>query len=141
MWTREYSKFFPNVSAEEIWEIWIDVNNWYKWHDDLEYCKMKGKFELNNHFILKPKGAPSVKIILTEINEGKSFTDCTKFFGAKMFDTHSIEKKEGGVLLTNTLTVTGPLRWLWVRLVAKNISDTVPEEIESLIHLAKEKGS
>jgi len=39
--------------------------------------------------MLKPKGAPAVKIKLTEINEMQNFTDCTKFFGAKMYDTHS----------------------------------------------------
>ena len=81
MWTRKYSKFYSNVSPEAIWRIWVDINNWVNWHGDLDYCKLEGEFQVGNHFMLKPKGVPAVKIMLTEINKMQSFTDCTKFFG------------------------------------------------------------
>ena len=137
MWSRTHSKFYPNVSQESIWRIWIDINNWPSWHDDLDYCKLEGDFKVGNYFMLKPKGVSAVKIILTEINKGHSFTDCTKFFGAKMFDTHSMVVKDGGVLLSNYLKVTGPLKWLWIKLVANNVADTVQEEMDSLVCLAQ----
>ena len=105
MWIREHSKFYPDVSPEAIWKIWVDINNWPSWHGDLDYCKLDGDFKVGNHFMLKPKGAPAVKIMLTEINEMQNFTDCTKFFGAKMYDTHSMEVKDNGVLLSNKLVV------------------------------------
>lgn len=141
MWEKIHSRFYPNVSPEAIWKIWIDVNNWTRWHDDLDSCKLEGDFKVGNHFMLKPKGAPAVKIKLTEIDEGRSFTDCTSFFGAKMMDTHSLEPQEGGVLLSNRLVVTGPLKWLWVKLVAQNVADTVPDEMAALVELARqEKG-
>ena len=97
MWIREHSKFYLDVSPEAIWKIWVDINNWPSWHGDLDYCKLDGDFKVGNHFMLKPKGAPAVKIMLTEINEMQNFTDCTKFFGAKMYDTHSMEVKDNGV--------------------------------------------
>jgi hypothetical protein len=137
MWKRTYQKFYPNVSAKKLWEIWVDVNNWPKWHGDVDYCKLDGEFVVGNHFILKPKGAPAVKIHLIEINKGKDFTDCTKFFGARMFDTHSMQEQETGVLLTNKLVVTGPLKWLWIKLVAKMVADSVPEEMDALVNLAR----
>ena len=90
---------------------------------------MEGEFEVGNHFFLKPKAAPPVKIRLTEIEKGKSFTDCTKFFGAKMYDTHSMEETPEGLRLYNKLVVTGILKWLWIKLFAQNIADTIPEEI------------
>lgn len=137
MWTRTFSKLYEKVSKEDIWSLWTDVNNWPKFHGDLDYCKMDGKFEVGNHFMLKPKGAGAVKITLTEINEGHSFTDCTKFFGAKMYDTHSMEETSKGLLLSNKMIVTGPLAWLWVKLVAQNVADTIPEEVEALVRLAR----
>ena len=97
MWIREHSKFYPNVSPEAIWKIWVDINNWPSWHGDLDYCTLDGDFKAGNHFMLKPKGAPAIKIMLTEINDMQSFTDCTKFFGGKMYDNHSMEVKDGGV--------------------------------------------
>jgi len=137
MWTKTHSKFYPNVSPDTVWKIMTDINNWSKWHRDLEYCELNGDFKVGNHFKLKPKGAPTFKIMLTEINERENFTDCTKFFGAKMFDTHIIKAKDGGILLSNKLVVTGPLKWLWIKLVAQNVANTVPDEMDTLVRIAQ----
>lgn len=137
MWTRTYSKVFKNIKKENIWQIWTDVNNWPKWHGDLESCKLEGAFVVGNYFMLKPKGVKAFKIELTHIEEGKKFTDCTSFFGAKMYDTHELEETSAGLRLINTLVVTGPLKFLWVKLVAQNVADSVPKEMEALVDLAR----
>ncbi len=137
MWIKTYSKTFQDIRAQDIWQIWTDVNNWAQWHGDLDYCKMEGNFAVGNHFMLKPKGMKAVKILLTEIVEGHHFTDCTAFPGAKMYDTHSLEATPEGLKLTNTLVVTGPLKWLWIKLVADNVAATVPDEMETLVKLAR----
>lgn len=137
MWTRTYSKTFKNLNKETIWQIWTDVNNWPKWHGDLDYCKLEGAFTVGNHFMLKPKGIKAVKIELTHIENGRKFTDCTPFFGAKMYDTHELEETPDGLRLSNTLVVTGPLKFLWIKLVAQNVADSVPQEMEALVELAR----
>lgn len=137
MWIHEHSKIYQGVKKEDIWRLWTDVNNWPKWHGDLEYCKMEGSFVVGNHFMLKPKGAPAVKITLIEIEDGRKFTDCTTFFGAKMYDTHELEETKEGLRLTNRLVVTGPLTFLWVKLVAQNVAATVPHDMDVLISRAK----
>jgi hypothetical protein len=137
MWTKTYSKTFPGLKREDIWRIWTDINNWPKWHGDLDYCKLEGEFKVGNHFFLKPKGIKQVKIMLTEIHEGYSFTDCTSFFGAKMYDTHSMIDTPDGLKLTNKMVVIGPLKWLWIKLVAQNVADTIAEETENLVALAR----
>ena len=137
MWMKAHRQFYPGVSAEVIWKIWTDINNWPSCHDDLDDCKLDGDFRVGNHFMLKPKGAPAVKVMLIEMNEMQNFTDCTQFFGAKMYNTHSMEVEENGVLLSNRLWVTGPLKWLWIKLVAKHVADTVPDEMASLVNLAR----
>lgn len=155
MWTETYSKTYEDLDAKTVWDLWADVNNWPMWHGDLDDCTMEGPFQAGNHFMLKPKGMGAVKITLTDVKEGVYFTDCTHFFGAKMYDTHTIEKaptrntkkdtkgetkkNKDGLKLTNTLTVTGPLAWLWIRLVAKNIAASVPSDMESFVALARER--
>jgi hypothetical protein len=139
MWTRGHSKIYEGINKEKIWAIWTDVNNWPSWHGDLDYCKLEGPFAVGSFFMLKPKGAPAVKITLTEIIEGKEFTDCTQFFGAKMYDTHKMEETREGLRLSNKLVVTGPLKWLWIQLVAKKVADSVPEEMEALVNLLRER--
>lgn len=139
MWKRTFNKTYQNVKKEDIWRIWTDINNWPTWHDDLEYCTLNGPFVVGNHFILKPKGVSAVKIELTEIVEGKKFTDCTTFFGAKMYDTHELEETKDGLRITNTLIVTGWLKYIWIKLVAQHVADTIPAETEALIKLARSK--
>ncbi len=137
MWTRTYSKTVQGINAADIWRLWTDVNNWPNWHGDLDSCNMTGPFAVGNHFMLKPKGMKAVKIVLTDIVEGHHFTDCTAFLGAKMYDTHALQETAQGLQLTNTLVVVGPLRWLWIKLVAQHVADTVHEEMEKLIDLAR----
>lgn len=139
MWKRTFSKEYTGVNPDTIWHIWTDINNWPKWHGDLDYCKIRGPFKAGNHFFLKPKGMRPVKIKLTDIQPGKEFTDCTTFFGAKMYDTHAMESTSKGVRLTNTLVVTGPLKWIWIKLVAQHVADSIPEETDALIKLARQK--
>ena len=138
MWIQIHSVVAKDIRVEDIWNAWIDVNSWTEWHSGLEYCKLSDDFAVGNYFLLKPKGAREVKIQLTEVEKNKSFTDCTTFFGAKMFDTHIIEKKKSGsILLTNKIVVEGPLTWLWVKLVAQNVANSTPNDLESLIDFIK----
>ena len=139
MWIRQHQELVKDVKKETIWALWNDVNHWPTWHGDLDYCQLKGDFAVGNFFMLKPKKAPAVKIIITDLVESKSFTDCTQFFGAKMTDTHVLEETPEGLLLTNTLTVTGPLKWLWIHLVARHVADSVPDEMKSLVNIARQQ--
>lgn len=137
MWIKIFKKTFKGLKKEDVWKIWTDINNWPTWHEDLDYCKFEGEFKVGNHFFLKPKGVRPVKIILTEVRKGQSFTDCTKFFGAKMYDTHSLRETSKGLELSNRLVVSGPLKWLWIMLVARNVAATAPDEMEALVKQAR----
>ena len=137
MWSRSFQKTYTGVTKEQIWRLWTDVNNWTRWHDDLDYCKMEGEFKVGNHFMLKPQGVSPVKIMLTEVNPYRSFTDCAEFFGAKMYDTHAMEETSEGLIISHKVVVTGPLRWIWVKLVAQGVAADVPREVDALVALAR----
>jgi len=137
MWKRTFTKTYSGVTKEAVWALWTDINNWPQWHDDLVSCALQGPFAVGSHFLLQPRGMKPVKIEITAIDELVSFTDCTNFFGAKMYDTHAMEETAEGLKITNTLTVTGPLWWLWVLLVARGVAKSVPQETETLIERAR----
>ncbi len=54
-----------------------------------------------------------------------------------MYDTHAMEDTVDGLKLTSRLVVTGSLQWIWIKLVAQNVADTVREEMENLVKLAR----
>ena len=137
MWVRRFSKEYEGIFKEDVWNAWSDVNNWPKWDNELEYCDMKGDFVKGSQFILKPRGGPKVKITLSEVIPHEKFVDYCKFLGATMHDAHFLEDMPKGLRITNTITVTGPLAFLWVGLVAKNVAVSVPEQTDRLIEYAR----
>lgn len=136
MWVKSYNKVYQGVTKKDVWRIWSDVNNWPKWDKELEYCKMENMFIEGSQFVLKPKGGPKVTITLSEVKPNEKFTDYCKFLGATMYDAHELEETSNGLRITNTITVTGPLSFIWVYLVAKNVANSAPKQMDALVDSA-----
>jgi hypothetical protein len=136
MWTKSHSIVTKEVTKEQMWKLFADVNNWHTWDEGIEFAKMDGKFEKGNFFTLRPKGGPNVKVELLETVENKSFLDVTKFPLAKMFDNHTFEETPQGLKITNTISVTGVLGFLWRKIVAQKIVDSLPNDMQTQIKSA-----
>jgi hypothetical protein len=137
MWTRTHSKLYPRTPASAVWALWADVNGWAQWHGDLDFCRMEGPFQAGTEFSLRPKGGPTVKIQLLEVEPGRGFTDLTRFPGARMVDIHRLEETPEGLRLSNTVEVSGPLGFLWVKLVAQGVAASAPAEMDAVAALAQ----
>ena len=138
MWSKSYSIVTQQATKEQMWQLFANVNNWHSWDEGIEYAQMEGDFEKGNHFILKPKGAPKVKIELVEIVKNRKFTDLTRFPLAKMWGEHTFEDTKEGLKITTTMTVKGVLSFLWVKLVAKDIVNGLPSEMETQVKVASQ---
>lgn len=137
MWSKSYSTITKEVSKEQLWQLFADVDNWHTWDDGIEYTSMNGPFEQGTIFFLKPKGGPKVKVQLTEVSKPTAFTDVTFFPLAKMYDAHLFEETPDGLKITNTITVTGLLGFLFVKLVANDIVNKLPADVQKQIAAAK----
>lgn len=138
MWTKSHSIVTKEVTKEQMWKLFADVNNWHTWDEGIEFAKLEGKFEKGNFFILRPKGGPNVKVELLETIEHKMFLDVTKFPLAKMYDEHTFEETSNGLKITNTITVKGILGFLWRKIVAQKIVDNLPTDMQQQIKTAKQ---
>lgn len=136
MWTQSHSIVTNEATKEQMWKLFADVNNWKTWDSGIDYAQMEGKFEKGNFFELKPKGGPKVKIQLVETIENQKFVDLTTFPLAKMYGEHTFEETANGLKITTTMKVEGLLSFLWVKLVAKNIVDSLPIEMPEQVKFA-----
>ncbi len=136
MWIKSYSIVTKDVTKEQMWKLTTDINNWKNWDKTVEYSELLGEFKVGNYFLLKPKGGPKVKIKLIEIIENKKFSDETTFPLAKMIGEHIYEETADGLKITVAMSVTGILRFLWVKLVAKGIVDALPNDVQEQIKTA-----
>ncbi|PZR31374.1 MAG: polyketide cyclase [Azospira oryzae] len=136
MWTRSYSVTSKEVTKEQMWKLVADVNNWHTWDEGIEYARMEGAFEQGNHFKLLPKGGPEVKIKLVRTEPLHRFTDQTSFPLATMLGDHVFEETAEGLKITVTMTVTGVLSFLWIKLVAQKIVDGLPKDVMAQVKAA-----
>lgn len=137
MWTKSYSTISKEVTKEQMWKLFSDVNNWHTWDKGIGYAKLNGEFMEGNFFELKPKDGPKVKVTLLKTIKNKMFLDVTNFPLAKMYDEHIFEETPDGLKITNTISVKGLLSFLWVKIVAQNIVNSLPKDIENQIKFAK----
>jgi hypothetical protein len=136
MWTKSHSIVTKEVTKEQMWKLFSDVNNWHSWDKGIEIAKLEGKFEKGNHFMFQPKGGPKLKIAIIEAVENQKFTDFTKFPLAKMYGEHTFEDTSNGLKITTTMKVEGILRFLWVKIVAQKIVDGLPNDMQDQIKAA-----
>lgn len=137
MWERPYTKIYKNITKENVWQAWADAANWPKWDKKLEYCKIDCAFVAGAQFVLKPVNGPKVNIVLSEVIPNEKFTDYCKFPGATMTDYHLLEDTPDGLRITNTIAVTGPLGFIWINLVVKDIVAGIPEQLDALVNYAR----
>jgi len=136
MWRKSHSIVTNEVTKEQLWKLFADVNNWHTWDKGVEFAQLLGKFEKGGHFLFQPKGGPKLKIGIVEAIENRKFTDLIKFPLAKMFGEHTFEDTPNGLKITTTMTVKGILGFLWVRLVAKKIVADLPDDMQEQIRAA-----
>ncbi len=140
MWQRSETKTFNSVDKEQIWKVWTDINNWSKWNNDVEYTRFEGPFEIGQTFVIKPLNGPEVKISLVEVVENAKFTDCTNFPGAKMYGAHELVEEKGELKLNTTITMTGPLGFVWRKLVGEKVAAKMGQQMEDIVKLAQQNG-
>ncbi|MDO8604067.1 MAG: polyketide cyclase [bacterium] len=137
MWIKTYSKKVTGVNINKIWSVWTDVNNWHTWQDDIDYAKIEGVFEVGNTFLLKPKGGPKVKIEIIRVEETVNFTDLTKFPLAKMIGSHDFIIDGNELEIRTTMSIKGPLSFLWRKIVAEGVANGMEEQTNKLIERAR----
>lgn len=137
MWSKTYSKKVKGLKAEQVWKVWTDLNQWHTWQSDIDYAKLVGEFKVGNTFLLKPKSGPRVNIEIIRVEPNRQFTDLTRFPGAKMYGSHEFVIHGDELEIKTTMSIEGPLSFLWRKIVAEDVANGMMEQTENLIEKAK----
>jgi hypothetical protein len=138
MWSKSYSIVTKDATKEQLWKLITDINRWHTWDSTVERAELLGEFKAGTYFLLKPKGAPQVKIKLIAVEENRKFVDMTSFPLAKMYGEHTYEDTPDGLKVTVTMKVEGLLSFLWIKLVAQDIVNHLPEDLAQQVKVASQ---
>lgn len=136
-WEKTFKTAVSDLKKEQIWKVWENVNEWHTWDHDIEYAKLTSPFAEGSTFTLRPKGGPNVRLQITDFEKHVRFTDRANFLLAHMESIHHLQETPQGVELTHTIRVTGPLTFLWKKLVAENVANGIPEQTQRLLEKAR----
>lgn len=137
MWTKTHSQTVKNLSAQRVWDVWTDVNQWHTWQDDVEHAHIDGPFESGKTFDFRPKGGPNIRIELTTVEKDAIFVDVTRFPLARMIDSHELIERGDELEIRSTVTMQGPLAFVWRKLVGEGVANGLAEQTRRLIERAQ----
>ncbi len=136
MWNKEVT-IKTNASREQIWNVWIDVNNWRKWDKEIKSSYIDGEFKVGTYGALKPiKGAQS-KFKIVSSTKRDEFTIQSSLPFAKMNFIHKITEKNGELFITHRIEITGLLSFLFSRIVGEKLVKGLLNAMNNLSHLAE----
>lgn len=122
---------------EAVWSVWQDVASWNTWDHGIEYSTIDGPFAAGTMGILKPKGGPLVKTMLTKVVPLKMFVDESQLFLGRITVAHFMEREGGKTQVTHQIEMNGPLALLYAILIGRNMRKNLPQEMRAMIKKAE----
>lgn len=128
------------LASEQIWPFYAEVNNWFKWEDDLQKISLEGAFETGTVGEMTLEGQPPMTFTLTSVKPNEHFTDETTIPGVGTISFHhELESQGDKTLIRHSVEFKSANQSETVadsKFIAGIFSD-VPESVFSLMEAAK----
>ncbi len=93
MWEYEYS-IETAATAETIWRLWADVENWGVWNAGIQKIEIDGLFAVGTRITMTPPGEDPIPLHIAEAVEGELFVDEARFGDLLLRTVHRIDPVE-----------------------------------------------
>ncbi|MFD9615091.1 SRPBCC family protein [Streptomyces sp. NPDC059083] len=115
---------------------WADMATWPEWNQDTEWAELDGKFEQGATGVIKPKGGPKTKFVVTKLTDTE-FIDSSKLIGARLIFAHEVTTDGERTTVQVRITMEGPLRGLWNKIMGGNLAKSLQGDVEALVAAAE----
>jgi Polyketide cyclase / dehydrase and lipid transport len=112
---------------------WADMATWPEWNADTEWVRLDGPFATGSTGTLKPKGGPEVKFTIASVVDGREFVDVSHLLGARLTFDHQVTPHETGCAVDVTVSMSGPLAFLWRTALGKSLAAAAQPDLDSLV--------
>ena len=126
------------AAPSAFFERWADMATWPQWNTDTEWVRLDCDFVQGATGTLKPKGGPKVRFVIQRLVPGREFVDVSRLAGARLTFAHLVtERADGGSDVEVTVTMSGPLRRVWLLMLGSGIRGSVQADLEGLARAAE----
>ena len=132
------ARISSEAAPSAFFERWADMATWPQWNTDTEWVRLDGDFVQGATGTLKPKGGPKVRFVIQRLVPGREFVDVSRLAGARLTFAHLVtERADGGSDVEVTVTMSGPLRRVWLLMLGSGIRGSVQADLEGLARAAE----
>lgn len=118
---------------------WVEHDTWPAWSPDTEWVRVDGPVAVGTHGVVKPKGAPRVKFVISACTPDREYTDTTVLPGAHLIFQHTVDPDtQGGSDLRVRITIEGPLAFVWAKVMGGGFRDSAQADLDRLVRLVEQ---
>jgi len=130
-----------DVPAGAFFERWADMATWPAWNTDTEWVRLDGPFRTGATGVLKPKGGPRTRFVITSLVPGREFTDVSLLLGARLTFRHLVSTPaDGRTEVAVRVTLAGPLAFFWNLVLGRDIAKGLAVDLARLEAAARAAG-
>jgi len=134
---RHHHETTSPLPPEALFDATLDFARWPDWDPGLEWVRLgEGPVVPGHRFALKPKDGPKVAMTLEAAERPYRLVDLAHLPLAVIRTFHEFEPDRRGSRVRVTIETSGPLAFLWDRILARKlIQDTEPQLQRLTAHL------
>lgn len=121
-----------DASPEMIFDIYEDVAAWPAWDGEVTAVQLPDGLRQGAEGYLKPSHGPKIKIRVTEFTRAKSFMLEGYLPLCRMQFGHIVEPDAEMTTVTHTVGFSGPLAFLFRRLIGNGFDERFPDTLVGL---------
>ncbi|MFD7909138.1 SRPBCC family protein [Streptomyces sp. NPDC059752] len=136
MWEYEHG-IETAATAEAIWRLWADVENWGAWNAGVQKIEIDGPFAVGTQITMTPPGEDPIPLRIAEAVEGERFVDEVSFGDLLLRTVHRIDPVgQDRVRVVYRMEITGNGADEVGPQIGPGITADWPETMASLAELA-----
>ena len=131
----QHESIITAASSDEVFARIADSERHPDWSHDLEWVRLDEPVREGARGMLKPKGGPKSRFVVSALVPGSVFADTTFLPGARVTFHHEVHPEGDGSRLLVRVTLEGRLAWLWKRTAFRDAQAKVEEDAGNLLDL------
>jgi hypothetical protein len=123
--------------AASFYARWIDHDSWGEWSPDTDWVRVDGPVALGATGFIKPTGGPKTRFTISALELDHEYTDTSYLPGARLVFQHLVASEANLTRLDVAVTMTGPMAWLWSRVMGAGFRESTQADLDRLIALVE----
>jgi hypothetical protein len=137
MWEHQHS-VETSAAPEALWRHWSSIAEWPRWNAGIESIEVDGPFAVGTVFTMTPPGDDPIRMRLTEVVPGTSFTDEMDAGDFVVRTIHQLEPAGSGrTRVVYRTEITGPAADQVGPQLGPAITADFPDVLKALVTLAE----